>query len=204
MGGSNGGLRIDAISFRGSSKDRGSLWLLLSVVVSGVSVSVGINPSRYISASDSYTTSESCRYHHSCSTNTMVVNVPSATSTSKSTILMSNQDRLESYQARLSIPQSNCTCVLGCRNCTTSAGLSFKRVLDSITSLSSVVPWPSSFGRSNILGKDASNRSICIVASTSSKVCGLLCIIPPHVVPFCCSGLTGSWISLPVFGAGSG
>ena len=192
------------MGFSGYIKDRVILWFYLAMVVSGMAVSVGINPSRYIATSSSDTTPYSCTYHHSCSTNTMDVNVPSARSRVKATILMSNQDRLESYQARLSIPQSNCTCVLGCRNCTTSAGLSFKRVLDSITSLSSVVPWPSSFGRSNILGKDASNRSICIVASTSSKVCGLLCIIPPHVVPFCCSGLTGSWISLPVFGAGSG
>ena len=50
--------------FRGYSKDRISLWFSLAVVVSGMAVFVGINPSRYIAASTSDTTSKSCRYHH--------------------------------------------------------------------------------------------------------------------------------------------
>ena len=74
----------------------------------------------------------------------------------------------------------------------------------SVSGISSIIPWTSPFRSSNILGKDASNRSVFVTVSTSAKVCGLLWLVSPPVGPVCCSGLTGSLIYLPVLGYGYG
>ena len=94
MGDRNGGLRIGATRFRGTSGDRGSLWLLLAAVDSGIDVSVGLNPSRVVTAYVYGTTSMSWGSHHLCYTNTIGGNLTSAISWENATIFLSNQDGL--------------------------------------------------------------------------------------------------------------
>ena len=175
-----------------------------------MAVSAGINPIRSVSASASDTNSKFCKYHHSCSTNTGGGNVPSDTSRVMATIFLSNQDGLEKDRMRRSILHINYMCVLGCQTHTASSGLSFRGILASVVSISfsapwlSCVPWPYSFSRSKILGKDVADGYIFIMASTSSNMYGLRWLIPPPIGLDCCYVLNGGWIYLPVLGTGSG
>ena len=78
-----------ATSLIGEREARGRFWCFLEDVSSGISVSVGVNPRRAVSALASSMKDVSCRSHHSYSTKTVGVSVPSTASMENAKILLS-------------------------------------------------------------------------------------------------------------------
>ena len=68
-------------------------------------------------------------------------------------------------------------------------------------SLSAPVPWPLSFSRSNITGKDAAYRSVCRMFRDSAKVWGLRLPVSLPAIPAGVSDFTLIWASLSGWGA---
>ena len=102
-----------ANSFNGSRMANGGLCFSLPELYADMAMSVGINHSRSVSTSYSYTMCVYCMSHHIFSNRNVCGNIPSAASLEKATIFPSQLDRFKKERARRLIPQRTYMCPVG-------------------------------------------------------------------------------------------